>query len=159
MARRGVDLVVVGGIGGILHGSPITTKDVDVVPDLKATNLDALADALDEMNARVVAHDAPDGLIEIDWRGKDLRRWIVDFRFLILMTDYGRVDLIHRPAGTSGYSDLARNAIDVKLDEVHVRVAALEDIIRSKEAAGRERDLAQLPTLRRLLEAKQQRRA
>jgi hypothetical protein len=158
LARRGVDLVVVGGIGGVLHGSPIATKDVDVVPDLSATNLDALADALNEMNARIVSHDAPQGRIEVDWRGKELRRWIVDFHFLILITDYGRLDLIHRPGGTSGYPDLARSAVDLELDGVHVKVAALEDIIRSKEAAGRQRDLEHLPTLRLLLEAKQKRR-
>lgn len=144
-----------GGIGGTLHGSPISTRDVDVVPDLRASNLDALAHALNEMNARVVANDAPNGSMEVDWRGKDLMRWIVDFRFLILITDYGRLDLIHRPRGTSGYADLARSAVDLELDDVHVKVAALEDIIRSKEAAGRQRDLEHLDTLRLLLEAKQ----
>jgi len=157
LAGHGVDFVVVGGIGAVLHGSPTSTKDVDVVPDLGATNLDALAEALNEMNARIVSHEAPQGCIEVDWRGRDLKRWIVDFRFLILRTDYGRLDLLHRPAGTSGYDDLARSAISLKMDDVDVKVAALEDIIRSKEAAGRQRDLEHLPTLRLLLEAKKNR--
>lgn len=133
------------------------TTDVDVVPELKATNLDALAAALNELNAKIRSHEAPDGLIQVDWAGKDIRRWIVDFRFLNLMTDHGRLDLIHRPGGTSGYRDLARAAVEVELDGARFKVAALEDIIRSKQAASRQRDLEQLPTLRKLLEATQKR--
>src|SRR3989304_4999726 len=39
-----------------------------------------------------------------------------------------------------------------ELDDIGVMVASLADVIRSKEAAGRERDRAALPTLRLLLE-------
>jgi hypothetical protein len=35
---------------------------------------------------------------------------------------------------------------------LHIRVASLADIIRSKEAAGREKDRLALPRLRRLLD-------
>lgn len=154
LARHGVDFIVVGGIGGVLQGSPLLTNDVDVVPLLKKPNLDALAAALNELNAKLMSADAPDGVIRIDWNGKDLQRWIVDFRFLNLATDYGQLDLIHRPGGTDGYSDLAQAAIDVDVDDVQLKVAALEDIIRSKEAVGRDRDRVHLPTLRLLLEAK-----
>lgn len=152
LARHRVDMIVVGGIGGILHGSPLPTNDVDVVPALGSPNLDALAAALNELNARIMSHDAPGGLVEIDWTGRDLRRWIVDFRWLNLSTDFGQLDLIHRPGGTSGYADLARSAEPMELDDVTIKVAALEDIIRSKQAVARQRDLEQLPTLRLLLE-------
>lgn len=60
--------------------------------------------------------------------------------------------VVLEPAGTKGYSDLARRLIIYEVEGEEVPVAHLEDIIRSKEAAGRERDLAQLPTLRKLLE-------
>lgn len=156
MARHGVDLVVVGGIGGVLHGSPMPTNDVDVVPELNATNLDALAAALNELRAKIMSHDAPDGLVKVDWAGRDLRRWIVDLRFLNLMTDHGRLELIHRPGGTRGYAELLKRAEEMQLDDVTIKVAALEDIIRSKQAVARQRDLEQLPTLRLLLEAKRE---
>ncbi len=151
--KYGVEYLVVGGIGAVLHGSPMSTDDVDIVPALKRTNLDSLAAALREMDARALAHDAPEG-INVEWTGKDLQRWIVDFRFLNVMTVYGRLDVIHRPAGTSGYQELAADAEELDLEGVGIRVAALEDIIRSKQAAARDRDLEQLPTLRLLLESK-----
>ena len=55
------------------------------------------------------------------------------------------------PSGTKGYADLAERAETVDIGDVEVRVAALEDIVRSKAAAGREKDEVVLPTLHRLL--------
>ena len=74
------------------------------------------------------------------------------------MTDHGQVDIVYRPSGTGGYQDLNERAERFQLGPTSVRVAALEDIIRSKQAVGRERDLEQLPTLRLLLEEKRKRR-
>jgi predicted nucleotidyltransferase len=153
LAKHGVDHIVVGGVGGVLHGAPMSTDDVDIVPALRKTNLESLADALNEMHARVQVTDEPDG-IAMGFTGKDLRRWIVDFMFLNLMTDYGRLDILYRPEGTNGYQDLAANAEELDLGDLKVRVASLEDIIRSKQAVARDRDLEQLPTLRLLLESK-----
>ena len=149
--EHAVESIVVGGIGGVLHGSPMSTDDVDIVPALKKANLDALAAALNEMNAKIMSRERPGG-IPVRFTGKDLRRWIVDFGFLNLLTDHGRLDIIHRPGGTTGYQDLASNAESLELGDFEIRVAALEDIIRSKQAVARDRDLAQLPTLRALLE-------
>jgi hypothetical protein len=157
LARHRADFIVVGAVGAFLHGSPMMTDDVDVVPALKMSSLEVLAAALNELNAKIMSSDAPGGTIEVDWDPKDLRRWIVDFRFLNLQTDYGRLDLIHRPGGTDGYGDLARSAELLPLGDVEIKVAALEDIIRSKQAVARPRDLEQLPTLRLLLEAKRER--
>jgi len=56
------------------------------------------------------------------------------------------------PAGTGGYKDLDRDSQTIELGRVKVRVASLADVIRSKEAAGREKDRATLPALRRLLD-------
>lgn len=154
LAKHEVEFVVVGGIGGTLHGSPMSTDDVDIVPALKKTNLDSLAVALHEMNARLLTTEDPKG-IGVVFTGKHLQQWIVDLRFLNLLTDHGRLDLIHRPGGTGGYQELAANSDEFDLGEVEIRVAALEDIIRSKQAVGRDRDLEQLPTLRMLLERKQ----
>lgn len=156
LAKHGVDYILVGGLAGALHGSPISTDDLDIVPLVKRANLDALATALNELNAKLAASDEPEG-IKIDFTGKQLQKWIVEFRFLNLLTDYGRLDVIHRPGGTDGYQDLAQSSEKLDLGELQIRVAALEDIIRSKEAVGRARDLEHLPTLRMVLDRKNKR--
>ncbi len=56
------------------------------------------------------------------------------------------------PAGTAGFDDLARRSISMNLHGSTVAVVALEDIIRSKEAANRPKDHRSLPVLRQLLE-------
>jgi hypothetical protein len=56
------------------------------------------------------------------------------------------------PSGTRGYDDLARDARPMAIRGMEVRVSSLADVIRSKEAAGREKDRLVLPVLRRILE-------
>jgi hypothetical protein len=68
-------------------------------------------------------------------------------------TKFGDLDLSFEPAGTGGYAQLSTNAVQYDLGAgLLVPVAALEDIIRSKEAANRAKDRQALPTLRLLLE-------
>ena len=75
----------------------------------------------------------------------------LEIAILNLVTAHGELDLSFRPSGTEGYSDLARSATPVKIKDHTVTVASLEDVIRSKQAAGRPKDLAALPLLRQLL--------
>ncbi len=69
----------------------------------------------------------------------------------LLGTRLGRLDVLFTPAGTRGFSDL-KSGVVIDVGGKGVPVTALEDLIRMKEAAGRERDLQQVPTLRKLLE-------
>ncbi len=69
-----------------------------------------------------------------------------------LTTTAGNFDVSFRPSGTDGQEDLAANAVVVDIGDHHVAVAALADVVRSKEAAGRPKDLAVLAILHRRLQ-------
>jgi hypothetical protein len=70
-----------------------------------------------------------------------------------MTTEAGDLDVTFRPGGTQGFRDLRRDAVEIEAAErLHILVASLVDIIRSKEAAGREKDRLALPRLRRLLD-------
>jgi hypothetical protein len=72
-----------------------------------------------------------------------------------LVTKHGDLDLVMEPAGTDGYRDLVRDSDPLTVarrPDLVVEVASLADVIRSKEASGREKDRAALPLLRRTLE-------
>ncbi len=142
-----VDYVTIGGLAATLWGSPLTTGDVDICPAADQANLARLAAALREVDARVFTISEPEG-ISFACEAETLR----EARVWNLITSAGRVDLSFKPAGTQGYPDLVRDAVTVEIGPTLVRVAALADVIRSKEAAGRERDRQALPTLRRLQE-------
>jgi len=68
-----------------------------------------------------------------------------------LVTHFGRLDIAFEPSGTTGYADVARDAERLTILGVQVDVASFADVIRSKEAAGRDKDRLVLPVLRRLL--------
>jgi len=143
----GVEYVVIGALAATLQGSPLRTEDLDICPSDQMDNLERLAGALDALGAQ-----------EWDPRKDKLAKRRFDAEMLAvdrvwsLVTKYGRLDLVFHPEGTDGYKDLSRSALELEIDGLHVRVAHLGDVIRSKEAVGREKDRAQIPTLRRLLE-------
>jgi len=147
LERHGVRYVLIGGLAAILHGAPHVTTDADVVPELGRENLDRLSEALKELNARIRVAGEPEG-IPFDHSGESLSR----VQTWNLVTDRGNLDITFVPSGTRGYDDLARDARMVEIRGMQVPVASLADVIRSKEAAGREKDRLVLPVLRRLLE-------
>ncbi len=147
LARHRVRHVLIGGFAGVIHGSPYVTTDVDVVPDPAAANLQRLSAALDELHAKAWTDAEPEG-VRFDHDAASLaasRTWN-------LVTDFGRLDIAFEPSGTSGFADVVRDAVHLTILGAEVDVASLADVIRSKEAAGREKDRLVLPVLRRILE-------
>lgn len=150
LLRHQVRFVVIGGIAAISHGYPLPTEDVDVTPSRDRENLERLARALRELDARLrSASDATGVPFPID---ADMLRRAESWT---LRTRLGDLDIVFVPAGTQGFDDLSADAVLTDLGTtrpVRVLIASLADVIRSKEAANREKDRAQLPALRRTLE-------
>lgn len=152
LARHGVRHVLIGGFAGVIHGSPYVTTDVDVVPDASAANLERLSAALDALHAKVWTDTEPAG-VPFDHDPASL----ATSRMWNLITDFGRLDIAFEPSGTHGFADVVRDAVHLSILGAEVDVASLADVIRSKEAAGREKDRLVLPVLRRILEETERR--
>ncbi len=146
LEQHGVLFVAIGGYAAILHGSPYPTTDVDITPETSTQNLDRLAAALRALDARVRHPDIPEGL-PFACDATSLAAAI----FWNLKTRYGDLDISFTPTGTHGYQDLLRDALTIELRGVPVRVAHLADVIRSKDAANRDKDRRVLPVLRQVL--------
>lgn len=149
MAQYQVDFVLIGGLAAVAHGSPLPTTDVDVTPDRESANLDRLAAALRELDARIRTGDSDGVIFPID--GGFLA---AQPRMLNLTTSAGDLDLTFAPAAfEGGYEDLLPESEPLVLvDETTTQVARLDAIVRSKEAADREKDRRALPYLRALLD-------
>jgi hypothetical protein len=146
LEAHGVRYVLIGGLAAIAQGSPFPTEDVDITPEASRENLDRLSAALRELAARIRTDGVPEGL-PFDHDGESLGAagiWN-------LVTPHGWLDISMKPAGTEGYADLEAGALDLEIMGVVIRVAALADIIRSKQAANREKDRRVLPVLREIL--------
>lgn len=144
---HGVRCVLMGGFAAVLYGSPFVTTDIDVVPASDDENLSRLSDALKDLHARVWTASEPEG-VPFDHSSASLGA----VRVWNLVTDHGRLDLTFEPSGTQGYEDVSRDAVHLVILGAEVDVASLADVIRSKEAAGRDKDRLVLPTLRRIAE-------
>lgn len=148
LAANQVRFVVIGGYAAVLHGSGLFTADADICPDPDPANLRRLCATLREVGARLRTSSDPDGVpFQCD------EHFLARMAMLNLVTDHGDFDISFRPAGTDGYADLERNAVHYDVGGFVVKVAALDDIIRSKEVANRDKDRAALPQLYALRDA------
>lgn len=141
----GVRYVVIGAYAGRILGSSTVTRDLDICHAREPANLEALARVLGDLRARLrgVDEDVPFVL--------DARSLAAGDSFTF-STDAGDVDVLATPAGTGGYTDLVRTAVESDLDGIHVLVADIDDLIRMKRAAGRPKDLIELEILGALRE-------
>jgi hypothetical protein len=142
LARHKVEYVLIGGLAGNLHGSPLTTNDADITPRRTKRNLRRLASALVELDARIRSAQQPDG-VEFARDPEFLER----MKMLNMQTRAGDFDIAFEPAGFSGYDELAVHAEAFEVFGLRVQVASLRDIIRSKEIANRLKDQAAMPVL------------
>jgi hypothetical protein len=139
-----VDFVVVGGFAVELWDVAVQpTVDIDITPDRSKENLGRLADALNDLEASLRS-GTETIVIPGGFTGENLE----PMTGLSLVTSAGPLDLTIMPAGTEGYPDLIQNAAQIEYQGVVVPTASLEDVARSKEAAGRPKDLRTLPAIR-----------
>ena len=143
LRKHRVEFVLIGALAARLHGFPRLTADADITPAITPKNLERLASALRELGARVYTETVPEGL-PFDCSAAMLTR----AKLWNLVTKAGRLDLAFEPSGTKGYADLAKDADQFEAFGVKFLVASLDDIIRSKESAGRPKDREDVAILR-----------
>lgn len=150
LQRHGVRFVVIGGFAIQLHqvDGLARTSDIDVTPERSRQNLECLAAALVDLDARLRGDRLPDEGLPVPWHVDLLQR--MDLA-LNLITRFGPLDLTLKPSGTEGYDDLIASAVEFTVAGTTMTTASLDDIIRSKTAAGRAKDNLALPVLIRHL--------
>ena len=67
-----------------------------------------------------------------------------------LVTDEGDLDLLAEVTGLGNYNDISLRAIEVDIFGSQMKLLSLDDLLRSKAAAGRAKDLIDLEALRAL---------
>ncbi|MFM9995725.1 MAG: hypothetical protein ACKVU4_07985 [Phycisphaerales bacterium] len=129
-ARHEVRYLFIGKSGAILLGFPDTTQDADLFLEKSAGNGRAAVGAIRDLGFAITAEQAAD--IE---RGKD---------FVQLKNGPFDLDLVFAPDGIERFADAWARRVDVE----GFPVCHIDDIIGSKEAAGRVKDMESLPRLR-----------
>jgi hypothetical protein len=130
LKHHNVRYLFIGKSGAILLGFPDTTQDADLFVDRSLENGKALVSALQDLGFDLTNEQAS----EIE-RGKD---------FVQLKDGPFDLDLVFPPDGIERFEDAWNRHVDVE----DFPVCHIDDIIASKEAAGRARDRESLPRLR-----------
>jgi Nucleotidyl transferase AbiEii toxin, Type IV TA system len=140
LVERGVDFVVIGGIAAVLHGSARNTFDLDICFATDDANLAALGDVLATLGARLKGVDE-----EVPFVAD--ARTLRQVELMTLVTKFGELDVLTRPAGAPAYPGLRRRADRYDLGGFNVPVASVDDLIAMKQAAGRAKDLLDIEEL------------
>ena len=123
LADHGVEFVVIGGFALAPHGYVRATKDIDIVPSPEPANLKRLATALRGLDADTAGF-------------RDGGNWV-------LLTRYGRLDVMQDVPGLRDYGHLRRGALEVD----GVLYAGYDELISMKAASGRDEDLRDIGAL------------
>jgi predicted nucleotidyltransferase len=128
---RKLEAVLIGNAAAALHGAPVTTLDFDFLFRETTTNLAKLKQVAKDCDAMILRPFYP-----------------VSKLYRVVNDDLGlQADFMPMIHGIRSFEGVRARATQRMIGGFPLIVASLDDIIASKKAAGRERDLAVLPVL------------
>jgi hypothetical protein len=130
----------VGGYAYSFYAEPRYTKDIDI-----------LVEATEENGKKVVAAIADFWGTKPEVEASDFLR---DDMIIQLGFDPVRIDIITSCTGIE-FPSAWQNRVSAKYGDIKVFFISLEDLIKNKTAAGRDRDLLDAKYLQRVKEAKE----
>ncbi|MEI8354369.1 MAG: hypothetical protein WCG22_07680 [Lentisphaerota bacterium] len=135
-----LDAVMIGNAAAAINGAPVTTLDVDFMIQPTDENYRKLAALAQRMNCQFVELKLMDGnyMYRLIHRSEPI---IIDFLFA--------------PSGLDDFEAVSRRSSEVFFAGNRLRIAALEDILASKKAAARPKDLASIPILEMTIDERQ----
>jgi hypothetical protein len=145
LQQHQAEFVIIGGICAIMHGVTLVTTDLDVCCRFSAENLYRIQAAVKDLHPfhRLAANRLPLELTD-ELCGR--------LNNLYLQTDWGKLDCLGDVAGLGDYEAVLHRSVRFKLSYGEFRILDLDAAIASKEAVGRERDLAAVRQLRAIKE-------
>jgi hypothetical protein len=131
-----LEAIMFGNAAAALQGAPVTTLDFDFYFRRTPENLRKL---------KAVARALGGSLLVPFYPVSSMVRLEVEVPML-------QVDFLSSASGVRSFASLRSRAIAFQVDAYELRLASLADIIRSKRAAARPKDLAVLPVLEATLQ-------
>jgi hypothetical protein len=144
-----VRYLLVGGLAMNLHGVPRMTMDVDLVLAMDEGNLDRFIGCASAIGLTPLAPVSLTALKDVEQR----RQWVeqkhmVAFALVPASPGAPTVDILIAPP--IDIADALERGLHRHLSEVPVSLAAIEDMIALKSAAGRRQDHDDIEHLERL---------
>ena len=127
--KHRIEYLFIGKSAAILLGFPSVTQDIDVFPRNDKQNCQRLIQALAELGFDLSERTRQDIIDGVD--------------FVQINQDPFDIDLVFAPDGIENFDDARKRMTLIE----NFPVANIKDIIASKKASGRKKDLYDLPML------------
>jgi predicted nucleotidyltransferase len=129
--KNNAKYIVIGGYAVVYHGYVRSTNDIDIWIDIRKDNIKKVIKALDQFGFSSL------GIKEADFSPNQ-----------IIQLGYppNRIDLITTPAGID-FETCYESKEQVTIDHISVNIIDFENLIKSKKASNRTRDLADIEEL------------
>jgi hypothetical protein len=144
LAHHHVEYVTVGGIAIQAYGGQRLTQDLDIAIAASAENIQRLALALLDLDARILG---PQGQRSQSVPTAPLLASSDQWH---LITPHGPLDVLTPPAHLGSFADMQARAHQIPLGELSIPIAHRHDLLEMKRAAGRPQDLADIQLLESL---------
>lgn len=144
LAEHGVRFIVIGGLAGAFHDVGWVTEDIDIAVADDSENLERLAAALAELEARFAMVNPAQVILPTLGRIQSLTGP------MLLTTKHGRLDVL-RKAGSHTYESLIQDGLVGTFGEIDTQIVSLRKLVELKRTANRKKDREVLPMLEKAL--------
>jgi hypothetical protein len=132
--KNDVKYLLLGGWAVGIYGAPRATADMDVFIAIDDENIEKLQKALYEFGAPTVPND------HFKETGKVFR----------MGRSPMRIEIINQASGID-FKSCYQNRKTILVDEIDISIIAIDDLLKNKKTAGREKDCADLRNLEGIL--------
>ena len=136
-AELQLDAVMIGNAAASIRGAPVTTLDIDFMLEHTDENYRKIAALAQRISCK---------FIEMKLPGDNYMYRIAH------ETGTPSFDFMFAAAGINNYEALKKNSTEIAFGEHTLKIASLEDVLASKRAAGRPKDMAVIPILEMTLD-------
>lgn len=126
LAAAGIEFIVVGGAAAVIHGAPIATQDLEIVPRQRPDDLIRLLAALERLDTRFRP-------VRPDRDLAPTAEHLAGTGQLNLITQHGPLDILLRLHDARGYDEHSREIVD---DDLRVRFLKPGHADRDQELHG-----------------------
>lgn len=131
-----VEYLIIGSLAAVVHGGPLPSFEIEIVPQLSPENIERLKLALSGLGAKGC---------------EDLRDRLEKHDIVSCMTDDCLLAINPWPSGSHGFEDIRFDARKLEVYEaLFARVASLDDVVRMMSASSDVDVMAAIPALRYL---------
>lgn len=147
--KKRIDYLVVGGVAFVLHGVVRLTADLDLMISLQERNVASFVDLMNKLGYKPRIQVKAEELI----RAENRKQWSEEknmkvFSFYHPRQPLGLIDIfIYEPVD---YRKAKVSAVMMKVGNLSIPVASVNDLIAMKKISGRKQDLEDIKALKRI---------